>query len=344
MKKNRIFLSYRRDDSPGYVSRLEQELEGVFGKGRVFRDTTDIPGGTKWKNVIDANLKSSAVLLLIVGPRWESIWHERINDEVNYIALEIMRAQELGIPIFPVTLDGTQLSKGLDLGSINFIYENQFHDISDRQGRWSGDFNQLVRQLETVPGMGPAQSRNAVLPTGQHKSGKSVFKWLAAGSALLIIAAVWLGRDPAIDPPIAKEDPSDPLKGVLIADKPQNDIPVASQSAAEVAKPAAKNPTSVTAAQTTDNQHNFPDISGKWLGQAGNIVYVQQYEDGTFLVDSPGYGTGKGRFFPNLPRKFEVEMYGIGRGEYSVSASNDKAMGWMIIDGQQLFETLIRLQ
>ncbi|MFK7855057.1 MAG: toll/interleukin-1 receptor domain-containing protein [Granulosicoccus sp.] len=341
MNKNRIFLSYRRDDSPGYVSRLEQELEGAFGKGRVFRDTTDIPGGTKWKNVIDANLNNSAVLLLIVGPRWESIWHDRINDEVNYIALEIMRAQELGIPIFPVTLGGTQLSKGLDLGSINFIYENQFHDISDRQGRWSGDFDQLVRQLETVPGMGSAQSQGAALPKIPKKSGKSTLKWVAACAALVIITVVWFGRDADIDVPVAKDDPSDPLKEVLIANKAQHERIPAEQTAANVSQAAAEKPTSASA--NTTNQ-TFPDISGKWLGQAGNVVYVQQYNDGTFIIDSPGYGTGKGRFFTKLPRKFEVEIFGIGRGEYSVSATNDKAMGWMIINGQQQYETLVRIQ
>ncbi len=160
-------MSYRRDDSPGYVSRLEDELERVFGVGRVFRDATDIPGGTKWKNVIDANLHNSAVLLLVIGPRWEKIWHERIDDEANHVALELQRAHELDVPIIPVTLDGTQLSKGLDLGSISFIYENQFHDISDRQGRWRGDFERLVSLLESVPGMGPAHIGNAA-PTATH--------------------------------------------------------------------------------------------------------------------------------------------------------------------------------
>ena len=111
MKKNRIFLSYRRDDSPGYVSRLADELERVFGDGRVFRDATDIPGGAKWKYVINANLHSSAVLILIVGRRWEQIWHERINDDVNFGALELQRPHELDVPNIPVTLDGTQLSK-----------------------------------------------------------------------------------------------------------------------------------------------------------------------------------------------------------------------------------------
>ena len=210
VKKNRIFLSYRRDDSPGYVSRLEDELERVFGDGRVFHDATDIPGGTKWKNVIDANLHSSAVLILVIGPRWEQIWHERVDDEVNYVALELQRAHELDVPIIPVTLDGTQLSKGLDLGSISFIYENQFHDISDKQGRWRGDFERLVSLLESVPGMGPARTGSAESPQPSDTGGKSRIKWLAAVAGLFIVAAVWLGMGVEADKPDTNPEPHKP--------------------------------------------------------------------------------------------------------------------------------------
>ena len=47
MKK--IFLSYRRDDIPSYVARLEDALEQAFGENRVFRDVEDIAGGSAWK-------------------------------------------------------------------------------------------------------------------------------------------------------------------------------------------------------------------------------------------------------------------------------------------------------
>ena len=332
-------MSYRRDDSPGYVSRLEDELERVFGAGRVFRDATDIPGGTQWKNVIDANLHSSAALLLIIGPRWEQIWHARMDDDVNYVALELQRAHELNVPIIPVTLDGTQLSKGLDLGSISFIYENQFHDISDRQGRWRGDFERLVSLLESVPGIGTARTGDTATAQPAKAGGKSGRKWLSAIAGMLIVAAVFFGMNAEVDNPIAI--PSQPVPSPALPDKTifvQNDhsTDTAANASAGSQLPAETDQNSVAA--------DIPDINGTWVGRDGTMYFVQQNNDGTFAVESPGYASGQGRFFTNMPRKYEVEMFGVGRGEFSVSTTGDTAMGWIIIDGQQQFDTMTRVK
>ena len=299
MKKNLIFLSYRRDDSPGYVSRLEDELERVFGKGRVFRDATDIAGGAKWKNVIDANLHCSAVLILVIGPRWEKIWLERIDDEVNHVALELLRAKELDVPVFPVTLDGTQLSKGLDLGGINFIYENQFHDISDKQGRWSGDVQRLVSLLESVPGIGSPDT--AVATTQQpptHNSSRSWLKWLLAVASLLIVAAVGYGIYTRERDPVSPK----PFEQVI-------------------------------------------DINGTWQFKDGTLYILQQNDDGTFRVESPGKGSGQARYIDNMPGKLAIEMPAIGRGEFS-GFDDGTALGWFIFNGssQQFFGSLVRVE
>jgi hypothetical protein len=59
MSEKRIFISYRRDDVPGYVARLEDYLEKEFGEHSVFRDVEDIAGGTEWREAIDNNPKAS---------------------------------------------------------------------------------------------------------------------------------------------------------------------------------------------------------------------------------------------------------------------------------------------
>lgn len=334
MKKNRVFLSYRRDDSPGYVSRLEEELEDAFGDRRVFRDATDIPGGSTWKDVIDANLHNSVVLILVIGPRWEQIWLERINDEVNYVALELQRAHELNVPIIPVTLDGTQLSKDLDLGSISFIYENQFHDLSDRQGRWSSDFQRLVSLLESVPGMGPARGSTPASTVPANSRGKSVFKWLAAVAGLFVVGAIWLGMSVGVDEPDTHPDPS----------LPTNQITLSKDNAVQ---PSSKDTNAVSQQQSVDVAERttlpiapFPLMTGTWEGQNGVAYVIQQYDDGTFSVESPEYGSGQGRFFTNMPGKFEIVMFDVGRGEFAVSNSSNRAMGWFIIDGRQEYGTL----
>lgn len=332
MKKNRIFLSYRRDDSAGYVSRLENELERVFGDGRVFRDATDIPGGAKWKNVIDANLHSSAVLILVIGPRWEHIWHERINDDVNYVALELQRARELEVPIIPVTLDGTELSKGLDLGSINFIYDNQFHDISDRQGRWLNDFEQLVKLIESVPGMGSALAGSPVPPQPDPAGSTSGFKWLAVVASILIVAAVWFGIRDGLDEPGGNTDQLQPVdQPIVLPDKALTTTAETTQVLWRTMEPAPGGP--------------LPNISGKWQWRDGSTFIMTKFENGTFGVESSAFGSGQARFIANMPGKFEIEMFGIGRGEFAVSTSGGKAMGWFVFNNnsQQNFGSLIQI-
>lgn len=148
MKKKNIFLSYRRDDNPGYVSKLEHDLEQAFGHGRVFRDIDDIKGGTKWKDVLQQNLENAGALLVIIGPRWEAIWNERDDHISDYIVYELEKARELGVPIIPVTLNGAKLSSSLDLGPIDWLLDNQMYDISDHQGRWSTDLDGLIDILK----------------------------------------------------------------------------------------------------------------------------------------------------------------------------------------------------
>lgn len=317
MKRNKIFLSYRRDDSPGYVSRLEDELERTFGDDRVFRDATDIPGGKKWKNVIDANLHSSAVLLLVIGPRWEKIWRERKDDEVNYVAMELERARELDVPIIPVTLDGTVLSKDLDLGKLSFIYENQFHDICDRQGRWRGDFARLVRLLEGIDGIGPANREDNKQPDKPEGKKSSTLKNVGIAAALLLVVGIWAAMQSEPGPYPSPEPTPGPVPGPGPDPIPPVDI---------------------------DYDTAIPDIGGTWQGEDGTLYYVLQYGDGSFEVQSPGYGSGRGQFFANMPRKFQIQMFGIGQGEFSVSASGDRAVGWIMVDGQQEYDTLVRIE
>lgn len=336
MKKNMIFLSYRRDDSPGYVSKLEAELESVFGAGRVFRDAEDIAGGAQWKTVIDDSLRGSAALLLVIGPRWEQIWHERASDPVNYVALELERARELGVPVIPVTLDGVQLSKDIDLGNIEWLRDKQTHDISDRQGRWSGDFARLVHLLESIDGIDrvvdPSSASN-VTPAPEKKTSMP-WKWLAIGMVLLVLGIAYLGTgEPQITGPNADTDaPATQRRAgaVETVAATTREAPVEIQREVQRETP----PTPARA---------VPRVAGIWQGADGTIYHVSQTADGAIAIESPGYASGRAVLSPNRPRMFMVELFGVGRGEFALSTSGDKMMGYIVIDGQQEFDTLLRI-
>jgi len=325
LPENIIFLSYRRGDSPGYVSRLETDLEHVFGEGRVFRDVRDIAGGSQWKQVIEDNLKNSAVLLLIIGPRWDAIWRERIHDPVNYVELELSRAHELGVPVIPVTLDGSYIEPDTDLKSVSWIRDNQQYDMSDKQGRWSADFQGLVRLLEDFNGLETVESDAVVKKeTPPEKSSKKRYV-LGTVAAVLALATVAF---------FAGAPDEDML--VIQSGKVNQET----EYKAEMQKP--DNP-AVPQAKALDTAQ-YPDISGTWQGQDGTVYVVEGIGDGKFSVFAPGYASGIAQFLENMPNKFRIVLDGVGEGEFSVSNSGGRSQGWMVdYNGQKVYDTLVRI-
>lgn len=296
-KRKTIFLSYRRDDNPGYVRQLQEDLQRYFGEDKVFRDVEHITGGQQWKEVLSDSLTKSVALVVVIGPRWEQIWRERVNKEDDYIVFELNKARELGIPIFPVTINGTVLSDNLNLGSISWLMDKQHYDISDRQGRWPTDVLGLVDILE----------REKVLVRKKQKkapSGKK--KYLLIPLAVAALAFFGYLQEVELNPI------PDQAAGTPIVTSAQ---PVVSTPASpsQTAEPAVK---------------SFPNIEGYWHDEENTVYEVSEVmTDGSFVVRNP-YSVGVGQFLPNMPRKFSFLAEGIGHGEYSVSTDDSKMMGW----------------
>jgi len=358
MKKKNIFLSYRRDDSPGYVSKLEHDLELAFGQGRVFRDVEDIAGGSKWKDVLERNLESAGVLLLIIGPRWENIWNQREDHSSDYIVYELEKARELDVPIIPITLNGNKISSTTDLKPIDWILENQMYDISDHQSRWSTDLDGLIGILEDNESIGKRISERKDSPEKTDK--KPIWKYLGLATVVLIGFIFFLPDEtpvPEPDPdpvlgdtqknshPIPEQKINNPVmeeKTPMAATKPVIREAIIKKPEPVKIKPIKVEPVKQIPAKPV----NVPDIAGKWMGKDGTLYIVEQFSDGTFKIESPGYGTGLGEFIPKMPNKFRVTMQGIGYGEYSVSTDGQRSMGWFIDEKthQKEYETMTRVE
>lgn len=298
--KKIIFLSYRRNDSPGYVNRLEHDLELAFGQDRVFRDVNDIKGGSDWKKVINKNLENAGVLLLVMGPRWGTIWKQSKDHSSDYLVYEIEKARELGVPIITVTLNGNTLSAISDLGQIDWLRDKQTYDMSDHQKRWPTDFNGLVRLLEDY---------NAI---GKRISNKWNWKYIVVSVVALI-----------------------PLLMFILA-TPTTNSTLSSTTSSTVTSTPAPTPDLVLSQTITPNPNPtlvnlpIPNIAGKWIGTDGSIYSIEQFSNASFNFESPDYGSGYGEFIADMPNKFRVEIKGIGYGEFSVSTGGQEIIGWFI--------------
>lgn len=117
----RIFISYRRDDSAADMTDRVYEHLVRRWKGRVFMDIDSLKAGDLFANTIEENLKNCAVMLVMMGPYWASLTDEqgarRIDNPGDYPRMEVAAALKRGIRVIPVLVGNTPLPKREELPS-----------------------------------------------------------------------------------------------------------------------------------------------------------------------------------------------------------------------------------
>lgn len=114
---NRIFISYRIADCADLVGRLDADLTRAFGRDAVFRDKTRIEGGTEWTTEIEEHAKSCKIMLVVIGPGWQSAafadgdrkGFPRLSDPEDWVRREILLALDAGNIVIPVLANGATL-------------------------------------------------------------------------------------------------------------------------------------------------------------------------------------------------------------------------------------------
>jgi hypothetical protein len=68
-----LFISYRREDTVAYAGRLYDHLGNHFGADKVFMDIGQIAPGEDFVEVLEARIRSSEVVIALIGPAWLSV-------------------------------------------------------------------------------------------------------------------------------------------------------------------------------------------------------------------------------------------------------------------------------
>lgn len=147
----KIFISYRREDAIGHAGRLYDRLVKQFGESNVFIDVDNIPAGSDFAQVIRAAVSSCRVLLVIISRGWLSSKDQangrRLDNEKDFVRLEIEAALSRGITIIPVLVQGAQMPQARDLPlSLAALAERQAIELSD--SRWPYDLGRLLSVLK----------------------------------------------------------------------------------------------------------------------------------------------------------------------------------------------------
>lgn len=150
-----IFVNYRRQDTRADAGRIYDRLSTHFGKDHVFMDIDDITPGQNFVQILEETLDYCAVLLVLIGNSWLDSENEdgerRLEQENDFVRLEIQRAIERNITVIPVLVGRARMPSDDDLPQeIALLSQHQALEISDK--RFHPDVDRLIAELETING------------------------------------------------------------------------------------------------------------------------------------------------------------------------------------------------
>ncbi len=150
---NKIFISYRRNDSVGYSGRLADRLSLEFGENQIFRDYDDIQPGQNFVESLQKGLSTADLLLVLIADSWLSSENpsgqRRLEDENDFVRLEIEAALQRNIHIIPVLINGAAMPNAQELpASLSALALRQAVPLSD--SRWEQDVTNLIANIRQL--------------------------------------------------------------------------------------------------------------------------------------------------------------------------------------------------
>jgi hypothetical protein len=161
----KIFLSYRRDDSADASGRIYDRLVQRFGKEQIFKDVDSIPLGVDFREHLDNVVGRCSLVLVVIGDRWISAGAagaRRLDDVADFVRIEIESALERKIPVVPVRVRGAAIPAETELPPSlrSLAYRNGIAVRADPD--FHRDMDRLIAGLEAhltrIPG--PAGERH----------------------------------------------------------------------------------------------------------------------------------------------------------------------------------------
>ncbi len=153
--RDKIFLSYRRDDSSGHVGRLHDALASALGRDTVFMDIDSIAPGADFVQVLDYSLQAAAVVIVVIGTRWAGLKPDgtrRIDDENDFVRLEVAKAlADPEVRVIPVLVNKAEMLPEESLPApLKALARRNAMEMSDI--RWAHDTKMLAEEIARTPG------------------------------------------------------------------------------------------------------------------------------------------------------------------------------------------------
>lgn len=149
----KLFISYRREETPVSAAWLYEVLVERFGEQNVFMDLTLKPGEDFVDRITDV-LGSCHILLLVMGPRWatpdDGKGSASIRDPDDFVRLEAEVAMaRRDVEVLPVLVSGAKMPHRDELPEkIQGLTRIQAKQLTD--DRRAADMRELVARVEEL--------------------------------------------------------------------------------------------------------------------------------------------------------------------------------------------------
>jgi formylglycine-generating enzyme required for sulfatase activity len=168
----KVFISYRRDDSRYQARMIHAAFCKALPSDHVFMDIDSITPGANFRKILKDWIDQCEVLLALIGPGWidardPKTQQRRLDNESDFVRIEIGEALARGIPVVPVLLDDTPMP------DIKFLSDD-LKGLVDRQAEFveyrtfDTDVERLIRKLGLNQSVGgtnkPQQPISAAVP------------------------------------------------------------------------------------------------------------------------------------------------------------------------------------
>lgn len=175
--KQRLFISYRREDSEDIVGRIFDRLAAHFGRDNVFMDVDTIPLGVDFRTHISEAVSKCDVIVAVIGKQWLDASHEgqrRLDDPRDFVRIEIQTGLDREIPVIPVIVRGAEFPREQQLPDV--LKPLAFrHAAVVRSGTDFDDhMTRLIRGIEGVTRQPPILAEPEEAPAGEERKRKEL--------------------------------------------------------------------------------------------------------------------------------------------------------------------------
>jgi Skp family chaperone for outer membrane proteins len=165
--KAKLFINYRREDTAPYAGRLYDRLITHFGEDQVFIDIDQIEPGEDFVEVINRKVGVCDIAIVAIGPNWlsatDASGKRRIDDEEDFVRMEIAAALQRKIRVIPVLVGGARMPAKHDLPEALAPLSRR-NAIELSETRFHADVNRLIEAIEKPFATGEEQVQLSAMP------------------------------------------------------------------------------------------------------------------------------------------------------------------------------------